>query len=141
MTKTQHNRLKKLIRHLRGPASNRFHQKFDFSCVSVQPKAGTKNVCGSAGGAIGEMPYLWSRKFKWVPAYEDSTNTYFFVRPKGHGDGGGSWRHIEAMSDFFGIPVADVRTLFYPDAAELRASYNATAKEVADQLDDYLTNL
>ena len=105
MNKIQIRRLTKLRDHLlRGKLA---HKRFDFSCFNSNVLQGEfsvtpdlivvhNNKCGTNGCAIGELPLLFPRSFKWKDM-EDQSESVF-----------------KKVVKFFGITDHESEHLFIP---------------------------
>lgn len=96
MNKIQARRLEKLATHLESGKLG--HKKFDFSTYN---NSGT-NKCGTAGCAIGELPILAPRDWKFdsmgFPKLRDSVS--FII--------------TNDVMDYFGLDEQEAHRLFYP---------------------------
>lgn len=108
-------------------------EKFDFSvitCVDGLPlldalKAGKKR-CGTVACAVGWMPAVFPRAFKW-------TDCGAVLPRSSQADG----MNLDAAGRFFGLDYADTVGLFSPEDSGL--GYSATPKQVARHIRRFVT--
>jgi len=128
MNKIQENRLLKLAQHLETGKLG--HKKFDFSIISEGPRR--RNGCGTAGCAMGEMPIVFPRAWK----FEDP-NAY---RPiicrmsginKGLNTGFREWFGITTIeSDHLFLPGHQKPRLFGGRSLDVHAKKSSVAKNM-----------
>lgn len=128
MNKIHIRRLEKLATHLESGKLG--HKKFDFS----QYNDSLTDKCGTAGCAIGELPILFPRSWKFddlgYPKLRDS----------------GSFIITNDVMDYFEITEEEAHRLFYPiDEEDVELSPNgsvlplsATRKQVAKGIRKFL---
>lgn len=130
MNKIQVRRLEKLATHLESGKLG--HEKFDFS----QYNNSYDNKCGTMGCALGELPILFKRDWKFdeigAPSLRNSQSDFPYPRS-------------DAMN-YFGISEKEANRLFYPideDDVELSPKGSilppsATRKQVAKGIRKFL---
>lgn len=128
-------RLLKLAKHLEGPARNRLHAEFDFSCLSIGENDGRGSYCGTLGCALGECPAVFPRQWKIVIRPEDGKTNSVSLRGKLPVNAAGS--AFASAQRFFGLYQEESFHLFNPGSQRPK-SYggswlcgDATAKQVA----------
>ena len=119
--KTLHkNRLLKLAQHLK---TKRGHARFNFNVVWEPFK------CGTAGCAVGELPFCFPRYFKYDAEMYCS---------------GGSLSLWIAVEKFFGLENFEANHLFIPREQKPRSfggcdlSIDATAEQVAQNIIEFI---
>jgi len=130
-------RLRRLAKHLRG--THRAHKKFDFGVVA-QGKFINDNYCGSVGCALGELPAVWPKEWKWEQNYW--CDDMFDVFLKTHNSGiTNIWNPV---SNFFSITNDQAYHLFKP-RKQMPQQFGgkeldeyATAEQVADNIDAFI---
>jgi len=126
--KIKTGRLRKLSKHLRG--ANRAHDRFVMGTYA-QGRFIEGNYCGSAGCAIGELPELWPKDWKWT-----GTCVVF-----------GNQKDSAIVADvanFFSITTVQAQHLFFAYSQNLTRfggrtlSPIATAIDIADNIDAFI---
>jgi hypothetical protein len=118
-------RLLKLAKHLRG--KNRGHDMFDFGTISWE------NRCGTAGCAIGELPFVFPNAFYLNVGI-------VFMR-------GNKLFNFEAAQAFFRLTTLESHHLFLPDAQDTKRyggkelGRRATASQVAANIEAFVEKM
>lgn len=130
--KLQTKRLLKLADHLEAGRPGG-HKKFNFQVW--HENHGSKNFCGTAGCAVGEIPVIWPRAagFTWDEYWGGE------VVGKGALEG---LSGIDFAAEFFGIDDVDSECLFAPDVKRWWSptilADKATAKQVSKSVRTYI---
>ena len=131
------DRLLVLAAHLKS--DRRGHKIFDFGCYSVGVRDPKRNLCGSAGCALGELPVVWPDDWYFGPcSVEGGSNYSVRLKPRGL-DIYNSMYVNEGACKWFELSEDELFALFYADH-ELKEdspievlTANATAEQVADR--------
>lgn len=121
-------RLLKLAKHLRG--KNRGHDRFDFGAISWE------NHCGTAGCAIGELPFAFPKDFSLV----HSLCNYVTMR-------GTRLFNFDAARRFFAITERQSTHLFTPNDQNTKRyggkhlGIRATASQVAANIEAFVEKM
>ncbi len=131
-------RLLKLAAHLEaGPKKAKWaHKRFDFGIFDNYGDSGDlfgpKNVCGTAGCAVGECPAVFPKDFKFKSSL---SGVYIALK-------GSAVHNLNAAAVFFDLSDEEAQYLFMPGGApwfgnEYRnylTGRKATAKQVAKHI-------
>ena len=101
--------------------------KKSLECISLSPEKA--HTCGAAGCAkIGYMPAAFPRSFEW------GENRNIVHKHSKHGTD----KDWSKVSEFFGIDIDDVMTLFEP--TRYTTAGKTTSKQVAKRIRKYVEN-
>jgi len=101
-------RLRKLAKHLCG--THLAHRMFYFDRLASGKMDENGNYCGSVGCALGEIPAVWPKEWKWE---KNRCGDLFSIIHKSHG-GAGVAKLWGAVTKFFSITEDQAYHLFNP---------------------------